>query len=115
MINFDFALNIIVGVIVGIGLFFFFTATVGLLRFPDFYCKLQATGKGDTLGAILTLLGIVIYILKEDFSFSTILVSLKLLFIIFFIFLANPTATHAITKAGLDSGVIPLRKEDLER
>ena len=32
------------------GLFFFFTATVGLLRFPDFYTRLHATGKGDTLG-----------------------------------------------------------------
>ncbi|MCS7214631.1 MAG: monovalent cation/H(+) antiporter subunit G [Thermodesulfovibrio sp.] len=111
MIDFDFIINIIVIIIVAIGLFFFFTATIGLLRFPDFYCKLQATGKGDTLGAVLILFGIVIYILKEDFSLSTILVSIKIFFIIFFIFLANPTATHALTKAGLDSGVIPLKKE----
>ncbi len=115
MILLDFILNTIVIIIVVIGLFFFITATIGLLRFPDFYCKLQATGKGDTLGAVLILLGIVIYILKEDFSLSTIFVSLKIFFIIFFIFLANPTATHALTKAGLDSGVIPLKKEDLEK
>ncbi|MEN2995021.1 MAG: monovalent cation/H(+) antiporter subunit G [Thermodesulfovibrio sp.] len=111
----DFIINIFIIIIVVIGLFFFFTATVGLLRFPDFYCKLQATGKGDTLGAVLVLLGVVVYILKEDFSFSTILVSIKIFFIIFFIFLANPTATHALTKAGLDSGVIPIKKEDLKK
>lgn len=115
MIDFDLIIDTVVIIIVIIGLFFFFTATIGLLRFPDFYCKLQATGKGDTLGAILILFGIVIYILKEDFSFNTILVSLKIFFIIFFIFLANPTATHALTKAGLDSGVTPLKKEDLKK
>lgn len=115
MILFDFILNIIVIIMVLTGLFFFITATIGLLRFPDFYCKLQATGKGDTLGAVLILLGVIIYILKENFSFSTILVSLKIFFIIFFIFLANPTATHALTKAGLDIGIIPLKKEDLKK
>lgn len=115
MMDFDLILNIVVIIIVIIGLFFFFTSTIGLLRFPDFYCKLQATGKGDTLGSILVLFGILIYILKEDFSFNTILISFKIFFIIFFIFLANPTATHALTKAGLDSGVIPLKKEDLEK
>lgn len=113
--DFDIILNTIVIITVTIGLFFFFTSTIGLLRFPDFYCKLQAIGKGDTLGSILVLFGILIYILKEDFSLNTILVSLKIFFIILFIFLANPTATHALTKAGLNSGVIPLRKEDLKK
>lgn len=111
----NFIVDIFVVIVVLTGLFFFFTATLGLLRFPDFYCKLQATGKGDTLGAVLILLGVAIYILKEDFSFGTFLVALKILFIIFFIFHANPTATHAITKAGLDSGVVPLTKEDLKK
>ena len=30
------------------GLFFFTTATIGLLRFPDFFSRLHATGKGNT-------------------------------------------------------------------
>lgn len=115
MIILDYFLNFVIILLVLLGLFFFFTATLGLLRFPDFYCKLQATGKGDTLGAILVLLGVSIYVLKEDFSFGTFLVTLKILFIIFFIFHANPTATHAITKAGLDSGIIPLTKEDMKK
>lgn len=115
MIVLDYLFNFIIILIVLLGLFFFFTATLGLLRFPDFYCKLQATGKGDTLGAILILLGIILYILKEDFTFVTFLVALKILFIIFFIFHANPTATHAITKAGMDSGIIPLTKEDMKK
>ena len=29
------------------GTFFFTTATIGLFRFPDFYSRMHATGKGD--------------------------------------------------------------------
>ncbi|MEW6416774.1 MAG: monovalent cation/H(+) antiporter subunit G [Nitrospirota bacterium] len=95
------------------GIFFFTTATIGLLRFPDFYCRMHATGKGDTLGALLALIGLALYNLQHEFSLATILVSIKIIFIAVFIFLANPTATHAITKAGLDCDVEPwIKKEE---
>ena len=87
------------------GLFFFITATAGLLRFPDFFSRLHATGKGDTLGVFLSLLGLGIY---EGFS----LTSLKIVFIAVFMFLAQPTATHAISRAGFRSGLKPWLKEE---
>ena len=31
------------------GLIFFLGAAIGLLRFPDFYTRMHAAGKGDTL------------------------------------------------------------------
>ena len=40
------------------GLFFFTTATIGLLRFPDFFSRLHATGKGDTLAVLFSLIGL---------------------------------------------------------
>jgi multicomponent Na+:H+ antiporter subunit G len=94
------------------GVFFFATATIGLLRFPDFYCRMHATGKGDTLGALLALIGLALYNLHHGFSLGTILVSIKIMFIAMFIFLANPAATHAIMKAGLDCGVEIWTKEE---
>lgn len=93
------------------GVFFFFTATVGLLRFPDFYSRMQATGKGDTLGAFLALTGLALYNLADGLSLAAVLVSIKIMLIAVFIFIVNPTATHAITKAGLDCGVEPWTKE----
>jgi multicomponent Na+:H+ antiporter subunit G len=90
------------------GLFFFLAATVGLLRFPDFFCRLHATGKGDTLAVLLSLIGLGIY---EGFSFNT----LKILFIAVFMFLAQPTSTHAISRAALRCGVEPWTKESGER
>lgn len=94
------------------GMFFFFTATAGLLRFPDFYSRLQATGKGDTLGSLLILSGLALYNLSSGISVAAVLVSIKLILIAVFIFIANPTATHALTKAGQDAGVEPWKKEE---
>ena len=82
------------------GLFFFMTATIGLLRFPDFFTRLHATGKGDTLAVFLCLLGFAIH---EGLS----LTALKILFIAVFMFLAQPTATHAISRAGIRHGLKP--------
>ena len=94
------------------GLFFFFAASIGLLRFPDFYARMHATGKGDTLGGFLIILGLALYTLfNGGFDLASILTSIKIIFIAVFIFLANPTATHAIAKAGLDAGVVPWTKE----
>ncbi|MBW1715077.1 MAG: monovalent cation/H(+) antiporter subunit G [Deltaproteobacteria bacterium] len=86
------------------GFFFFVAATVGLLRFPDFFCRLHATGKGDTLAVLLSLIGLSIY---EGFS----LTSLKILFIAVFMFLAQPTSTHAISRAAMRCGQEPWVKE----
>ncbi|MDH4162615.1 MAG: monovalent cation/H(+) antiporter subunit G [Nitrospirota bacterium] len=89
------------------GVFFFTTATIGLLRFPDCYTRMHAAGKGDTLGALLLLLGLALYNLNDGFSLAALLVSLKILSIAVFIFVANPTASHAIAKAAIDAGVRP--------
>jgi len=87
-----------------VGFFFFLAATVGLLRFPDFYCRLHATGKGDTLAVLLSLIGLSFY---EGFS----LTSLKIMFIAVFMFLAQPTSTHAISRAAMRCGLDPWVKD----
>jgi multicomponent Na+:H+ antiporter subunit G len=87
------------------GLFFFTTATIGLLRFPDFYTRLHATGKGDTLAVFLSLIGLALY---EGFT----LTALKIVVIAVFMFLAQPTATHAISRAGIKSGLQHWRRKE---
>lgn len=98
------------------GIFFFITATIGLLRFPDVYCRMQATGKGDTLGALLMLTGLAIYnVAANEFTLTSVLVSIKIMLISVFMFIANPTATYAIAKSGIETGLKPLTKEDLQK
>lgn len=106
-------MNILIIVLLITGLFLFFATTVGLLRFPDFYSRMHAAGKGDTLSSLLMLFGLTLYEFHE-LNMATVLVGLKILLIMVFIFMASPTATHAITDAGYESGVKPWQKEKKE-
>lgn len=74
------------------GLFFFFVGTVGILRFPDALTRAHGAAKCDTLGAMLCLSGLMIH---SGINPTT----LKLLMALFFIWIANPTATHVIARA----------------
>lgn len=89
------------------GVFFLGLGAVGLLRFPDFYTRMHAAGKCDTLGILLVLVGLAIL---EGLT----LTSVKIIFIGVFLFLTSPTATHAIARAALTNGVgtPPQRNDD---
>lgn len=107
-------IDVIAIALIIIGVFFFFATTIGILRFPDFYSRMHAAGKGDTLSSFVVLAGLAIYNLHE-ISIVTLFVSLKIMFICVFIFMANPTATHHIIEAGYNSKVEPWSKEKKER
>jgi multicomponent Na+:H+ antiporter subunit G len=97
-------MDIVVIVLTVTGMLFFFATTVGILRFPDFYSRMHAAGKGDTLSSLMILLALVLYNLHE-MNLANLLVAMKILLIVVFIFMASPTATHAIIDAGFESGV----------
>ena len=80
------------------GAFFLTVSCIGLIRLPDFYTRNHAVGKAETLGMIMLLLGLIVY---NGFAIS----SLKVLIILLFVGIANPTATHALLKAALSSGL----------
>ncbi len=101
-------MNIVVIILVSAGLFFLGIGTLGLLRFPDFYSRAHAAGKCDTLGMLLTLLGLSVY----AWSMSWWLVGVKIMIIALFVLLANPTAIHALTRAAFLAGVKPWTKKE---
>lgn len=102
-------IDIAAAVLIAGGFFFFFAASVGIVRLPDFYCRMHAAGKGDTLSTVLILAGLALLHL-DHFSADTLLVAVKIMFIAVFIFMASPTATHAIIDAGFHSDVAPWTK-----
>ncbi len=83
------------------GSFCAFSGGLGLLRFPDFFSRMHAAGVMDTLGAGLIVLGLL-------FQVTDWLVAVKLLLIIVFIALSSPTASHALAKSAIHSGLQPL-------
>ena len=92
------------------GLVFFLGGAVGIIRMPDFYSRLHPAGKLDTLGILAMVMGLVIYNLHH-FSLETVLLSIKMFLIVFFVFLASPTATHSIVDAGMRAGLRPWTKK----
>ena len=78
---------------------------LGLLRLPDFYCRTHAATKPDTFGLVLILLGLGIY---DGLTLTTV----KMLVIILFVFLANPTSSHALGRAAILRGLTPWTASD---
>ena len=88
-------LNIMSGLMLALGVFFFAVGTIGLIRLPDTYTRMHATTKCDTLGVGLVLFSLA---LQSGFTLDTA----KLALIVVFIWVTNPTATHVIAKAVYD-------------
>lgn len=106
-------MDIVVTLILAGGLFFFTGGSIGIIRFPDFYTRLHPAGKLDTMGVLLSMTAMALYAVG-DFSVGSILTSLKIVLIAFFVFLTSPTATHAILDAGITAGLVPWTKVDPE-
>jgi multicomponent Na+:H+ antiporter subunit G len=107
-------MDIIVCLFLFTGLFFFTAGAIGILRFPDFYSRLHPAGKLDTMGALLAIIALALFNLHH-FSLGTLLTSAKIILIVVFIFLASPTATHAIVDAGVRAGLAPWTKGEERR
>ncbi|MCB9494952.1 MAG: monovalent cation/H(+) antiporter subunit G [Desulfobacteraceae bacterium] len=97
-----------------LSLLFMFGAAVGLLRLPDFYSRLHASGMIDTTGLLLFITSVSVYCLWKDFSINSVFLAIKLIFIAVFIFITSPTATHAIIDAGIRAGLKPWEKNKKE-
>jgi multicomponent Na+:H+ antiporter subunit G len=82
------------------GVFFMVVASVGILRLPDFYSRLHAASKTETLGMVLVMLGLGLH---EGMS----LVMVKLLMASIFVFLASPTSAHLLARAAARLGQQP--------
>lgn len=83
-------------IVTGIGIVFLFLGSLGILRLPDVYNRLQAGTKCTTLGAFLTIVGV--GIMQPDWLPKTLVIAL-------FILITNPISNHALGRASRKSGV----------
>ncbi|MDJ0741581.1 MAG: monovalent cation/H(+) antiporter subunit G [Gammaproteobacteria bacterium] len=83
------------------------TGGIGLVRLPDFFSRVHASGLTETLAAPLLLCGLM---LRMDWSLDL----LKVLLILAFILATNPTASHSMAKAALHGGRRPLIADDAD-
>jgi len=85
-------------ILIGIGLAFNLVGTIGLVRFPDMYNRLQAATKCVTLGTATLLIGSACYSGMPALATKAVLCAA-------FIFLTSPVGAHAIARGAHISGV----------
>ncbi|MFC1464457.1 MAG: monovalent cation/H(+) antiporter subunit G [Candidatus Brachytrichaceae bacterium NZ_4S206] len=83
-----------------IGTFFSIVGIIGLVRLPDVYSRMHATGKVSTFGVVLLTVAAV---------FATPLAWSKALVLIALLILVGPVVSHAISSASYRLG-IPLKQ-----
>lgn len=86
-----------------VGALFFLAGTLGLLRLPDFYARVHAATKCDTVGAGAILLALAAHVAPHPEA-------LKLIALLMLVLLSSPTAGHALARAAYDTGLRPWRR-----
>ena len=94
------AFEIVSLVLLGSGVFFLLVGSIGLVRLPDFYTRIHAAAKADTLGLGLAVVGLAIH---EGLTITTA----KLLVVALFVALTNPVGIHALARAAHITGLQP--------
>ncbi len=86
------------------GSFFTLVGAVGLLRMPDIYTRLHASGVLDPFGVSLILVGLMV---QAGFT----LVTVKLIFLVVLLLFTSPVSCHALARAALHHGIRPRLSE----
>ena len=87
-------------ILIGIGLLFDLLGTIGLVRLPDVYNRLQAATKCVTLGTCFILFGVFFYAGADGLSMG-----IKALVCAAFILITSQTGAHALARGAHVSGV----------
>jgi multicomponent Na+:H+ antiporter subunit G len=95
--------EIIISVFVLLGSFLILIAGIGVVRMPDLYMRMHAATKAPSMGFMLTLIGLMIYS-------PTLVVLLKSIAIILFLYITMPVSASLLGKSSLDMNLPQWRR-----
>lgn len=98
------ALNILSWIFLLSGSAFIVIGALGLVRMPDVFTRVHAAGITDTAGAGLLLAGLMI---QGGLTIATF----KLFCLLVLFLFTTPVATHALSRAALHAGIMPILKD----
>ena len=93
-------------VLLAFGLFFTFVSAVGVIRLPDVYARAHTASQTDTLGAGMALAAVALALGWQHATVYTVL-------LLFFVFITNPTAAHAIARSAAEMDIQPWTVDDV--
>lgn len=91
-------LDLLTAALVLVGGAFMLLASVGIVRLPDLFTRMQAATKGATLGSGCLLLAVAAHFWRTD-------VAARAMLVVLFILMTSPVAAHLIARAAYAVGV----------
>ncbi len=82
--------------LISIGAVFLFLGSLGLIRMPDLYNRIQAGTKATTLGALSTIIGV--GLIQPSWFLKTLIIAL-------FIVMTNPIGSQTIARSSIKNGI----------
>ena len=104
-------LRIAIDLLIAIGLIFALAGTLGVMRMPDTFCRMQASTCVTTLGVIGVGLGALLYTI---FIMGSAATAVKVLVICALVLVTNPVGAHAIAKGAYQAGIRPDKEMETE-
>lgn len=84
------------------GTIFYLLSTLGLIRMPDVYNRMQTATKSATLGSLGVIVGTGVWAIDHVGSYAWLP---KTIVIAVFLLLTNPISAHALIRAAYRSGI----------
>lgn len=108
-------LRIVIDALIVIGAVFALAGTIGIIKMPDTFCRMQASTCIPTLGMLCVAIGAILYaaIIKQSAADAV-----KIGVIALMVILTNPIGAHTIAKGAYKAGVRPekeLKPDDYGR
>ena len=104
-------IRIIADLFLLIGAVFALAGTIGTLKMPDTYSRMQASTCISTLGILCIGLGALVYAIFVMHSASA---SIKIAVIVLLVFVTNPVGSHAIIKGAYRAGFRPEKRMEVD-
>lgn len=104
-------LRIIIDVLLAAGVFFALAGSIGIIKMPDTFSRMQASTCISTMGVIGVGLGSLLYTI---FVMHAPAIAVKVCVIVALILITNPVGAHAIAKGAYQAGIRPEKKMEID-
>lgn len=94
-------MTVVSTILISVGVLFLGVSALGLVRLHDLYTRAHAVAKSETLGLMLVFIGL---FFRPELDAAS---AWRLVFVLVFAMVANPTAVHALVRAAHQAGALP--------
>lgn len=104
-------MRIVIDLFLAVGVIFALAGTLGVMKMPDTFCRMQASTCISTLGMLGVMIGALLYAICYMHNPAT---EVKIVVIALLIITTNPVGAHAIAKGAYRAGIRPKKKMETD-